>query len=404
MNNNSCQFIDQKIDRNGLKNSALGIFTKSHPTLENKGFQRLHEYILQDQSSTLLPLERVSNCLKKRIDKNKNRTVMFNESREKAHWGNLQRCGSIWSCPVCAKQITEKRRDELNTLLGYWKKQENADIKLMTLTFSHSQNESLKSLTSRLKHAIKRFFGHRTFIHLSELCKIRFKVRSQEITYGSNGWHPHFHILLLTQDTDDLAFFYRDKLAQLWITCCENSDLSAPSMQHGLDIRDGSYAEEYIAKWGIDYEMTKGHVKRGRKNSLTPFDLLQKSIEDEDYFLKKPSKLFQEFAISMKGSRQLVWSRGLKKLCGLTETTDQDIVDDTDKESITLRQVDQVVFDLLVKYKKRHDFLIWQQNDFKNGCYGSGETEENLVLLFEKYLSELDEDQSDYIHFCKSLI
>ncbi|WEH87868.1 hypothetical protein PYR73_18950 (plasmid) [Acinetobacter soli] len=175
-------------------------------------------------------------------------------------------------------------------------------------------------------------------------------------------------------------------------------------MQHGLDIRDGSYAEEYIAKWGIDYEMTKGHVKRGRKNSLTPFDLLQKSIEDEDYFLKKPSKLFQEFAISMKGSRQLVWSRGLKKLCGLTETTDQDIVDDTDKESITLRQVDQVVFDLLVKYKKRHEFLIWQQNDFKNGCYGSGETEENLVLLFEKYLSELDEDQSDYIHFCKSLI
>ncbi|MFH4246966.1 rolling circle replication protein, Rep63 protein, partial [Acinetobacter baumannii] len=85
-------------------------------------------------------------------------------------------------------------------------------------------------------------------------------------------------------------------------------------MKHGLDIRDGSYAQEYVAKWGLDYEMTKGHVKRGRKESLSPFDLLQLSIEDQEIFEKLPSKLWQEFAISMKGARQLVWSRGLKKL------------------------------------------------------------------------------------------
>ena len=88
------------------KNAPLGKLTKFQATPENKGFQRTNKFILQDQSAKLLPKERVCNCLKKRIDKNKNRFVLFNENREKALWGNLQRCGSIWSCPVCATQIT----------------------------------------------------------------------------------------------------------------------------------------------------------------------------------------------------------------------------------------------------------------------------------------------------------
>lgn len=382
------------------KKTPLGIFTKSQATPENKGFQpRLHEYILQDRSSELLPTERVCNCLKKRIDKEKKRSVMFNEAREKAHWGNVQRCGSIWSCPVCAKQITEKRRNELNQLLGYWEQQPDSDIKLLTLTFSHSQSEPLKVLIKKLQHAINRFFGHRKFKKLSEICKVQYKVRSLEVTYGSNGWHPHFHILLLTHDVTNQAYFHRDALAQLWIDCCVMSGLSSPSMEHGLDIRDGKYAEEYIAKWGIDYEMTKGHVKRGKKNSLTPFDLLQRSIDDEDYFGKKPSKLFQEFAIAMKGARQLVWSRGLKKLAGLDDQTDQEVVDSTDKESITLIQVESIVFDILKKHKKRHEYLKWCEQDYINGCFGNGLAEEKLNELILLEIEQFESHEIDFMAY-----
>lgn len=386
------------------KSGTLGKLTKSQSTTENKGFQRLHSFVLQDQSAKLLPQERVCNCLKRRIDKNKNRTVMFNEVREKTNWGNLQRCGSVWSCPVCAKQITEERRAEMGQLIKYWEQQEKSDIKLMTLTFSHSKDEPLKVLLRKLKNAITMFFGGRQFKDLSKLCKIQYKVRSLEVTYGSNGWHPHFHILLLTHDTDDLAYAYRDRLAKYWMHCCESKGLKSPSMKHGLDIRDGSYAEEYVAKWGLDYEMTKGHVKRGRKESLSPFDLLQLSIEDQEIFEKLPSKLWQEFALSMKGARQLVWSRGLKKLVGIGEKSDEEIANETDEESITLREVDQITFDLLIKYQKRHEFLEWQKRDFLNGCYGSGETEQNLIALFERYIAELPDDQSAFMHICKSLV
>ena len=176
-------------------------------------------------------------------------------------------------------------------------------------------------------------------------------------------------------------------------------------MKHGLDIRDGSYAEQYVAKWGLDYEMTKGHIKQGRKESISPFDLLQLSIEDQEIHGKIPSKLWQRVRHFDEGEHQLRWSNGLKKLVGIDEKDDQEVVDETDDESITLRDVDQVTFDLLVKYQKRHEFLRWQENDFKNGCYGSGETEENLIILFEQFIAELpDQDEGGFLHLCKSLV
>ena len=121
-------------------------------------------------------------------------------------------------------------------------------------------------------------------------------------------------------------------------------------MKHGLDLRDGKYASQYVSKWGLEHELTKGHIKKGKENSLTPFDLLQLSIEDEEVFFKNP-KLFQEFAISVKGSRQLVWSRGLKQLLKIEDKTDEELAEETENEAISLRTVDEYIFLLLCHYQ-----------------------------------------------------
>lgn len=64
-------------------------------------------------------------------------------------------------------------------------------------------------------------------------------------------------------------------------------------MKHGLDLRDGKYASQYVSKWGLEHELTKGHIKKGKENSLTPFDLLQLSIDDDEVFLKNPLNFFK---------------------------------------------------------------------------------------------------------------
>ena len=62
----------------GEDGKSLGIFTKSLVAPP----KRLHDFILQDQSCKLLPKHRVCNCLKKRIDKHKNRSVKYNVDRK----------------------------------------------------------------------------------------------------------------------------------------------------------------------------------------------------------------------------------------------------------------------------------------------------------------------------------
>jgi len=165
-------------------------------------------------------------------------------------------------------------------------------------------------------------------------------------------------------------------------------------MEHGLDIRDGSHAEKYISKyglpdqnkWGLPEEITKGHMKKGRNGGFTPFDLLQLSIEDKPlYGGKLPSKLFQEFAFSIKGSSQLVWGRGLKKLLCIEEKTDQELAEETEKNAIELTSVANYGFTLLTIFQKRHVFLDCVARDYEKK---DGFSSANALLdeLHFKYL------------------
>ena len=92
--------------------AALGIFTKSHSALTTL---RLARFALQNQSAKLLPHERVKSCLRCRIDSAIPVGVKYNTKRQQAHYSNLQRCGSVWHCPVCASIITEKDARKLKS-------------------------------------------------------------------------------------------------------------------------------------------------------------------------------------------------------------------------------------------------------------------------------------------------
>ena len=93
-----------------------------------------------------------------------------------------------------------------------------------------------------------------------------------EITHGSNGFHPHYHILLFVPYgvPHQTLLAMRDDMFSIWSDCCTKAGLDAPSYKHGLDLQPGDKAGDYVAKWGLEHEMTKGHVKkRKRKQPYT---------------------------------------------------------------------------------------------------------------------------------------
>ncbi len=367
-----------------LENGALGIHTKLCANLAQQGLadnalRRSAKYALQNEAVKLLPQERVRCCLRHRISKDEGIKVRYNESRQKAHYSNVQRCGSVWNCPVCAIQISEGRRQELKAGMSNWTEQGGA-VYLLTLTNPHHVGDNLAELLAGQKKALHYLWTDRKPREMfKSLGKIGHIIAS-EVTHGVNGWHPHYHILLFFKGSINHKAL-QSFIALQWQNCCKKAGLKIPSIEHGCDIQDGTYAAKYVGKWGLEDEMTKGHTKKGREGSATPWDLLRAS----EGGCERSGRLFQQYAAAFKGKQQLHWSKGLKALLLVVEATDEQLATETEKDSIELRELAVVIWRLLLLYKSRAEFLTAIELDVLDG----GRRADDLVMaLATRYTKE----------------
>jgi hypothetical protein len=177
--------------------------------------------------------------------------------------------------------------------------------------------------------------GHRTYRELiSKTYAIMGAVRASEVTHGANGWHPHYHVLLfLSRPLTDLQLQHMEaEIRALWERSAAKQNLGMN--RAGLVVRASSRAASgYVAKWGVEEEMTKSHMKSGRAGSRSPWGLLR-SYADGD---TAASYLWREYASVFKGRRQLVWSAGLRALLGLEdERSDSAIAADKPADAVHL--------------------------------------------------------------------
>ena len=355
------QFYSQ-IDQSTRRAAALGTLTKSRPASPRES-----RYKLQDAAASILQTHRVRGCGKHKIKVTDRRGVVYNPDRKKAHFSNVQICGLVWVCPVCAAKITEGRRLELQTALKTWRDDRHGHVFLMTLTNPHTRTDSLFDLKNAQRKATHRFFSSRKGVSLMKQLGRVHHVKNYEVTYGSNGWHPHHHILLMCDVFTPLDSPIILELKKHWRTCCVKAGLKAPSLEHGLDFSDGTYADRYVSKWGLEHELTKSHVKKGIKESLTPWDFLRihSGQLEHDMTPFRAAALFKHYAESFKGARQLVWSRGAKAdlLPELEDLTDAELAEVTDDNSIEVMTLDDFAFSLIVRHGKRHQFLTAVEAD-----------------------------------------
>lgn len=283
---------------------------------------RAERYILQSVARQALPDQRVRYCLRHRRSKDIDIEVWKHLKTRKAFYAGLQVCGSVWNCPPCAAKISERRRCELKKAVDLHK-ESGGGVVMMTLTFSHHRNDKLIGILDDFLKSIRKFRSGRPYTKIMEQLEVVGTIRTFEITWGRNGWHPHVHILVFYRNSVVFPML-EFQLFILWQRACSANGLLTKE-RYGLTIQDGGQADDYITKWGVDQEMTKSHIKKGRDDSLTPFDFLRKYIETED---KKFLNLFSEYAAALKGKSQLFWSRGLKAKFGIDEKSDEQLAEE----------------------------------------------------------------------------
>ncbi len=310
---------------------------------------------------------RQSHCLN--TPRNTNVTIDLFKSPEalRAYYATLQTCGSVWTCPVCAQKISEHRKEEIITLV---EKAQAAGkyIYMFTWTLPHYRHESCRTVLDRFNKTTRQM-KHQKELKKSPLFKPwstllkKYKndgyIVNKEVLYGQNGWHVHSHGLFIFDEKIKDQLQARENFFEAWLKACDLNFKIADAPGHvlkafvkrsfSLDKLSGDAKKiysEYLTKsgivkkekqikdWGLEHEMTKGHLKKSEYQSLTPFGMLDKIRElnthsKQSIFLKKR---FFEYTQAFSGVSFIRWSKGLRQQYEIHWKTDQEIVENKDRE------------------------------------------------------------------------
>ena len=295
---------------------------------------RVQRFALQSVARSLFPKSRIDKCLRLR-QKGKEIQVLKSIEHKTASYSGLQTCGSVWRCPVCSAKIAERRRAEIIAAMEAHKAMGGC-VNMLTLTCPHQLKDNLDDLLQKQAKALNSFWSNRQSKAIFKEMGVIGQIRALEVTHGrksgsNNGWHPHYHVLQFGGVGVDLVLFepaqmtdWQVRLYLIWARCCVNAGLGHPSYAHGLKLDDGAKAGQYVSKWGLEDEMTKGHTKKATHGE-TPFDFLRAYLADKND--KQAAALFIEFAQTFEGKRQLHWSSGLKKRYAIGEKTDEELAE-----------------------------------------------------------------------------
>lgn len=236
-----------------------------------------------------------------------------NSATGRASFRNLKTCGRVWLCPCCSPRISNRRRDELNRLLAGARASGLSPV-MLTLTARHDKAMKLAPFLDALKLAKRKLTGRQVYARLS----LVGSVTACEYSYGANGHHPHYHVILLLQAPASEAVGLVETLRPAWLTALRSVGLDGN--EAAFHVQDASAAANYIGKFGAADELALQGQKRGRKGSRSPWQLLDDARDGD----KRAGAIWCEYAAAFTGTAQLWWSRGLKARFGIGETSDDE--------------------------------------------------------------------------------
>lgn len=287
--------------------------------------------------------------------------VRVRDEDGRSHLSGVARCGSVWSCPVCATQITLHRTRELHEVLerhveaghGAW---------FCTMTVPHERHDRLRYLRRGVSGAWRRV--RQAVQWRRRLARLGYvgDVRVLEVTVGPrSGWHPHLHALLVfeRQPTDVEREAFEDWLFGAWSAALEREGLERPKRWGGdgrgglkalgvsvEDVRTGpEELSQYVLKMGVSFEVASWTAKRGRGGSRSIMQLL---ADVHRYRDPVDCRLWREWSEDMKGARQMTWSQGknsLRKYWQLgAELEDEEVVYADDGEGEVVCELPRETF------------------------------------------------------------
>lgn len=260
---------------------------------------------------------------------------------------HIEHCGSVWACPVCAGQIQPYRRDEVRQAIE-WARNRGYDVAMMTLTASHSRHDALLDIVDKFRSAWRGM--QQDIVWRDVRASLAGMIRATEVTHSlQNGWHYHYHVLLLSRDASGID---ETELRDLWLRKLVRAGLcdkkgtkgyeSAQKHAFRFDVLRAGHVDKisnYVNK--MANEVTLSTLKRGRGGRgvvhRSPFGILRDLTETDDAAAwNRDLHLWAEYVFATKRTAQLIWSRELKSEVGVKDVADEDIVEERQEDAAAI--------------------------------------------------------------------
>jgi len=298
---------------------------------------------------------------------------------------------------------------------------------MVVSTIPHKPLESLNVTLNQVIDMSRYIFNSKEYKNFKKLSECRFVHGGLEnmvsFKNGQVDWHPHKNYLLdfdvsietvlknLCLDNELALRMYVSKLmtkvGQRYLDKNKlEKTLLTPYLQQEkknrrIHIKAGvsaslEFDDGYIAKWGLDAEMTSGIYKDGRfSDSFHPFNLLD-FIHNENIETTKEQKYqcvkaFQEFVVASKGKNWFYFGRGAISYYNDNYNTELKVKKD-EEELSTLEDDGELIY-----FLEEEEWLYFEPNPKKIGYalslptrkevleYIFEEIEKNRINIAEKY-------------------
>lgn len=275
-----------------------------------------------------------------------------------AYYCDVQTCGSVWVCPVCSATIRQRRSVEVERV-AVEHLASGGSLGFMTVTFAHERSDDLSDLLPLLMKCWERVQQRRGYRALADRLGLVGFVRATEVTYGAwHGWHPHLHMLLFS----DLALTAEDweelrvLVSSAWADVVVKKGRKRPDADRGVTLApvyalEGSAASvgKYLTKvqdaYGVGKEMTRGDLKKGRKNGRTPFELAESAVAG----CVPELPLWWEYERATKGKAAITMTPALRARYAVEDLDDEDLAKAVE-DGEALGTVSAAEYGLLVRH------------------------------------------------------
>jgi hypothetical protein len=264
------------------------------------------------------------------------KTVDVKETDTTRRLKGLKSCGNNSACPVCAAKLSTVRGNQLTELMKGGRENGRSYMMVVT-TVPHQPLEKLERTLNIVIYMSRYIFNSREYKEFKKKSFCRFVHGGLEnmvsFKNGQVDWHPHKNYLLdfditipevvknIGLNTELELRMYISKmftrLGQRYLDSqgydktllspfFQQSDSNNRTYIKGGVTASLEFDDGYIAKWGLEAEMTSGIYKDGRiTGSMHPFGLLD-LIHEDNIETSKEHKYqaviaFQEFVVASRG-------------------------------------------------------------------------------------------------------